>query len=252
MRHVRVTTQYTKSNTMKLDNDPPPGSVQSCSGARFDHEWGRKQSRRRSRILFRHSPSVRIMDYELDAKELCDSLDVRLAFEKGGHLMFRLLIFRLSRRRAVSTIIGGMIILSLILTALGTMVFVSQQYDQYQQTAYKMAQYQDQGQSENLVANSSRSNEPNLRWIGCGGCNMYNMSLSNLGGVGVQIARIYITSQGQAAQTFAYSIHRAHPLLRVQAINTVPQHRRNKSCSTPIFAEHDCSLPISYSFLRTR
>ena len=112
--------------------------------------------------------------------------------------MFSLLLFRLSRRRAVSTMIGGLIILSLILTALGTMVFVSQQYDQYQQTAYKMAQYRDQGQSENLVANF-----PGLTSLalvtGCEGqCNQYIMSLSNLGGVGVQIARIYITSTGPA------------------------------------------------------
>jgi hypothetical protein len=91
--------------------------------------------------------------------------------------------------------IGGLIILSLILMALGTMVFVSQQYDQYQQTAYKMAEYRDQGEAENLVANSPGL-QANAGWSGCGGCNMYNMSLSNLGGVGVQIARIYITSTG--------------------------------------------------------
>ena len=114
--------------------------------------------------------------------------------------MFRLLLLRLSRRRAVSTIIGGLIILSLILTALGTMVFVSQQYDQYQQTDYMMAEFRDQGQSENLVANSPGL-QANPAWSGCGGCNMYNMSLSNLGGVGVQIARIYITSTGSGCTT---------------------------------------------------
>jgi len=114
--------------------------------------------------------------------------------------MFRLLFLRLSRRRAVATMIGGLIILSLILTALGTMVFVSQQYDQYQQTAYKMAVYRDQGQSENLVANSPGL-QANLAWAGCGGCNMYNMTLSNSGGVGVQIARIYITSIGSGCTT---------------------------------------------------
>jgi predicted PurR-regulated permease PerM len=86
-------------------------------------------------------------------------------------MMFRVLLFRLSRRRAVATIIGGLIILSLILTALGTMVFVSQQYDQYQQTATKMAQHQNQGQSENLVANSPGLTA-NLAWSGCGGCNI--------------------------------------------------------------------------------
>ena len=59
---------------------------------------------------------------------------LRLAIREGGIVMFRVLFFRFSRRRAVSTIIGGLIILSLILTALVTMVFVSQQYDQYQQS----------------------------------------------------------------------------------------------------------------------
>ncbi|MGA8905906.1 MAG: hypothetical protein WB661_12970 [Candidatus Bathyarchaeia archaeon] len=109
--------------------------------------------------------------------------------------MLSLLVGGLSRRRAVSTIIGGMIILSLLLTALGTMVFVSQQYDQYQQTAYKMGQYRDRMQSESITANPPGLTV-NAAWTGCGGCNMYNMSLSNLGGVGVQIARIYITSKG--------------------------------------------------------
>jgi hypothetical protein len=92
-------------------------------------------------------------------------------------------------------IIGGVIILSLVLTALGTMVFLSQQYDQYQQTANKMTQLSNEAQLENLVDNSPGLTA-NAAWTGCGGCNMYNMSLSNLGGVGVQIARIYITSSG--------------------------------------------------------
>jgi len=111
--------------------------------------------------------------------------------------MFRLLIFRLSRRRAVGTLIGGLIILTLILTALGMMVLVSQQYDQYQQTVNNMALYQDQDQLENLVANSPGL-VYNQAWSGCGGCNMYNMSLSNLGGIEVQITRIYINSTGSA------------------------------------------------------
>ena len=68
--------------------------------------------------------------------------------------MLRFLIFRFRRRRAVSTMIGGMIVLSLLLTALGTMVFVSQQNDQYQQSVNKMGQYDSQQLSENLVFNS--------------------------------------------------------------------------------------------------
>ena len=114
--------------------------------------------------------------------------------------MFRVLFFRLSRRRAVGTLIGGLIILTLILTALGMMVFVSQQYDQYQQAVNQMAHYQDQGRSENLVVAY-----PGLRIVtstsiaGWGsGCtttyNCYNLTISNSGGVGVQIMRIYINS----------------------------------------------------------
>jgi Mn2+/Fe2+ NRAMP family transporter len=109
--------------------------------------------------------------------------------------MIRVLIFRLRHRRAVSTMIGGLIILSLILTALSTMMFVSHQYDQYQQTVNSMAQYRNQQLSEGLVANS-----PGLALItsasvsGWGsGCattyNCYNATISNLGGVGVQIKR---------------------------------------------------------------
>jgi hypothetical protein len=114
--------------------------------------------------------------------------------------MLRLLIFRFRRRRALSTMIGGVIILSLLITALGTMVFVSQQYDQYQQSVNKMAQYDSQRLSEYLAFNS-----PGLTFLtsdavsGWGsGCtttyNCYNLTVSNLGGVGVQIVRIYINS----------------------------------------------------------
>jgi len=119
------------------------------------------------------------------------------------------LIFRLRRRRAVSTLIGGVIVLSLLLTALGTMVFVSQQYDQYQQTANKMAQYRNQQSSEYLVVNS-----PGLTVIasalgwgsGCGTTyNCYNATISNSGTVGVQITRIYINSTGPAGLGCSYS-----------------------------------------------
>ena len=117
-------------------------------------------------------------------------------------MMFRVLFFRFSRRRAVSTMIGGLIVLTLILTALVTMVFVSQQYDQYQQSVINMGQYDSQRLSEKLVFNS-----PGLTVLtsasvtGWGsGCtttyNCYGMTVSNLGGVGVQIVRIYINSTG--------------------------------------------------------
>jgi hypothetical protein len=95
-----------------------------------------------------------------------------------------------------------LIILSLILTALGTMISVSQQYSQYQQTVNKVGQFENQQTSEELAINSPGLTVVTSTTIsGWGsGCtttyNCYNMSLSNVGGVGVQIARIYINSTG--------------------------------------------------------
>ena len=109
-------------------------------------------------------------------------------------------ITRFRGRRAVGTIIAGLIILSLLLTVLGTMVFVSQQYDQYEQIANRMAQYRQQQALENLVANSPGL-IANPAWSGCGGCNMYNMTLSNLGGVSVQIVAVYISSSTSSGCT---------------------------------------------------
>ena len=120
------------------------------------------------------------------------------------------LIFRLRQRRAISTMIGGVIVLSLLLTALGSMLLVTQQYDQYEQTVNRMAQYRNQQLSEDLVATS-----PGLTmvtsaiipgWgIGCGTTAgtgttyiCYNATISNLGTVGVQITRIYLNSTGTA------------------------------------------------------
>jgi hypothetical protein len=100
--------------------------------------------------------------------------------------------------------IGGLIILSLILTALGTMVFVSQQYDQYQQLVKRVGQYDSQQLSESLVINSPGltilTSPPSSGWgSSCTTTyNCYNISISNVGGVGVQIARIYINSTGTA------------------------------------------------------
>ncbi|HXZ90902.1 MAG TPA: hypothetical protein VEG61_07555 [Candidatus Dormibacteraeota bacterium] len=121
--------------------------------------------------------------------------------------MIRIFILRLRRRRAVSTMIGGVIVLSLLLTALGTEVFVTQQYDQYEQTVNRMAQYRNQQWSENLVAISPGLTIVNKTVSGWGsGCdgsgvnnyNCYNATISNLGTVGIQITRIYINSTGTA------------------------------------------------------
>ena len=115
--------------------------------------------------------------------------------------MLRPLVLGFRRRHAVSTIIGGLIILTLILTGVTGMVFVSQQYDQYQQTVNQKGQYESRQLSENLVINSPGMTIVTSTSTGWGsGCtttyNCYNVSISNLGGVGVQIMRIYINSTG--------------------------------------------------------
>ena len=123
--------------------------------------------------------------------------------------MSRILIFRLRRRRAVSALIGGVIVLGLLLTAVGTVVFVTQQFDQYQQTVNKMAQYNDQQSSESIVAvypglavvNStipgwSTSQSTCGTTTGTSEYNCYEATISNPGTIGVQIMRIYINSTG--------------------------------------------------------
>ncbi|MGA2972698.1 MAG: hypothetical protein ABSE39_08775 [Candidatus Bathyarchaeia archaeon] len=121
------------------------------------------------------------------------------------------LIVRLRRRRAVSTLIGGVIVLSLLLTALGTEVFVWQQYDQYQQTVNRMAQYRNQKSSEYLVINSPGLTPVTSSAVsGWGsGCtttyNCYNTTISNLGTVGVQIVRIYINTTRPSGSGCSYS-----------------------------------------------
>jgi len=110
----------------------------------------------------------------------------------------------LRKDRAVSTIIGGLIMLTLILSALGTMIFVSEQYDQYQQIDSRISQYQYQQISERLVINSPGLTALTSAGAWGSGCvstyNCYNITVSNFGGEGVQIVRIYINSTGQAGQ----------------------------------------------------
>jgi len=107
--------------------------------------------------------------------------------------------------KANSTMVGGVIVLSLLLASLGTSIFVFTQYDQYQQLANKMGQLSHQQLSENLAAIS-----PGLSLdliyssiSGWGsGCmttyNCYNATISNLGTVGVLIVEIYVNSTGPA------------------------------------------------------
>lgn len=131
--------------------------------------------------------------------------------------MLRGLKFRIRSRSAVSTMIGGIIVLSLLLTALGTMVFVSQQYDSYQTIVNHMSQLDIDRFSENLVANYPGLIAPSVSsTCGSSTCYQYTMILSNVGGlanmgssngggsggsgggVGVRIVRIYVNSTGSS------------------------------------------------------
>jgi len=110
--------------------------------------------------------------------------------------MAKVLLTRLRCRRAVSTLIGGLIVLTVLLAAVAIISMTSQQFFQYQQTVNSVASYRNQQQLvEKLVVNSPGL-VANLAWNGCTNCNMYNMSLSNLGSVGIQLVRIYINSTG--------------------------------------------------------
>jgi len=101
------------------------------------------------------------------------------------------------RRRALSSVIGGIIILALFLVALTALLVVNQQYDAYQDLAEKMSQKNIDRSSESLVAVY-----PGLKPTNCGSCNLnqYNMSISNQGGVGAQIIQIYINSTAEPSQ----------------------------------------------------
>ena len=117
--------------------------------------------------------------------------------------MIKVPLFRIRQRHAISTMIGGVIVLLLLLTAISLVVFVSQQFYQYQQIVNSITQYRNQQQfTERLIVNSPGfvpPYPPPTNWsCGASACNMYNMSLSNLGSVGIQIVGIYINSTGSA------------------------------------------------------
>lgn len=90
--------------------------------------------------------------------------------------------------------IGGVIVLALLLTALVSMVVVTQQYDVYQNIAEVMSQKDIDRISENVTA-IYPGLSANYTVNGCGSkCTAYNMTLGNVGGVGLQIVRVYINS----------------------------------------------------------
>jgi hypothetical protein len=106
-------------------------------------------------------------------------------------------------RKAVSTIIGGIIILTLILTALTSIIFIVQQYDAYETIINLMSQKDIDRSAEEVLTTYPGIMGPQLvdtsgqviTSCGVGPCyNRYNITLSNSGGVGIQIVRIYINS----------------------------------------------------------
>jgi hypothetical protein len=94
--------------------------------------------------------------------------------------------------------IGGIIVLSLFLTALVSMVIVSQQYDTYQGKVNTMSQKDIDRASENLQGALPGVSGPyavpnSPSCTGSNPCNSYTIYIANLG-ISTQIARIYITT----------------------------------------------------------
>jgi hypothetical protein len=105
------------------------------------------------------------------------------------------------RRRGVSTMIGGVIVLGLFLTALAAMILLTQYYDAYQQTVNKVKQSDMERFSENLRGVDLVKQNPVSCTGTTGQCNKYTMMISDLTvngsvNIGFQIGRIYLnTSQ---------------------------------------------------------
>lgn len=108
--------------------------------------------------------------------------------------------------------IGGIIVLTLFLTALTAMVVLSEQFDSYQQAIAVMKQADMNRFSENLRAVPPglvryANNPRTVPGTPCaGGCNMYTMIINDFASnssldIGVQIARIYINSSGLYSQS---------------------------------------------------
>jgi hypothetical protein len=114
-------------------------------------------------------------------------------------------------RRGVSSMIGGIIILTLFLSALSVMVFISQQYDTYQSTVETMNHKDIDAFSENLVPTYPGLYYNSNQTVSQGTCNpycyQYVLYVSNNAAIGTQVTRIYINStdtrpyvQGAAGQ----------------------------------------------------
>jgi hypothetical protein len=117
------------------------------------------------------------------------------------------------RRRAVSTMIGGIIVLSLFLVALVAMIVVSSQYDSYQTTVSTMQQNDINRFSENLQGTGQFKFVQVSTSSTCPQCNVYQFSLTNYG-IGAQIASIYIWTDpalGAPSSGFSCNAQRFSP-----------------------------------------
>jgi len=114
-------------------------------------------------------------------------------------------------RKAVSSMIGGIIVLTLFLSALSVMVFISQQYDSYQSTVETMNRKDIDAFSENLAPVYPglyfNTNQTETQGTCNPYCYQYVLYISNDAAIGTQITRIYINStdtrpysQGAAGQ----------------------------------------------------
>jgi len=94
--------------------------------------------------------------------------------------------------------IGGIIILTLFLSALSVMVFISQQYDTYQSTVETMNHSDINAFSENLSPIYPGIYFSSSQTTSLGTCNpfcyQYVLYFSNEAAIGTQVARIYINS----------------------------------------------------------
>jgi len=101
-----------------------------------------------------------------------------------------------TRRKGVSTMIGGIIILTLFLSALSVMMFISQQYDAYQSTVENMNRRDVDAVSENLVGVypgivGGVNTTTGIMCPVSAGCSLL---VSNEAGIGTEITRIYLNT----------------------------------------------------------
>jgi hypothetical protein len=121
------------------------------------------------------------------------------------------------RRKGVSTMIGGIIVLSLFLIALVAMVVVSQQYDNYQSTVNAMSQKDIDKASENLqgvlpgVDTIGQTSTGTCTSTQGGPCNIYTVYFANLG-ISTTIARVYIVTN-IAASPLPQGIYACSPCI---------------------------------------